>query len=344
MNRVANAGEALKLRKLIDEQLGRVSRLRLDRDAFAAELVDRLERWKGLNQQAESLESTYPRTVALSQKMEAVINQVAHELQRRGARIDPRSGRALSGNRIDAALLGAVWRAADCLAEWQHLYQLIPPDGRPQSRAGTFAARLQQLCRAAGLSDKNVKDLLSDLSGTNGLPKLSPGTVKKREHRGGKKRTSVRNLAWNRLFDALRTRDTEMHKAREAENRHRWGKKQKLLPALPHFGDQLTPAVLLSMRTGVRRAELLALCWRNTDFDRRVLTIEDGIKNRQLPMTDGAMEVLQQWKKQAPNDEVIFPPDAKLDTKWNHVLESADATSLQWEDLENYWYLTSSEL
>lgn len=155
MNRIANSGEALKLRKLIDEELGRVPRLRLDRDAFAAELVDRLKRWKELNQKVESLESTYPRTVALSQKMEAVINEVARKLELRGARIDPRSGKPVAGNRIDTALLGAIWRAADALAEWQHLYQLMPPDGRPQSRAGTFAARLQQLFRAAGLSDKN---------------------------------------------------------------------------------------------------------------------------------------------------------------------------------------------
>jgi integrase len=55
-----------------------------------------------------------------------------------------------------------------------------------------------------------------------------------------------------------------------------------LLPSRPHFGDHLTPAVLLSMNTGLRRGELLALRWESIDFSRRILTVEGGTaKSRQ---------------------------------------------------------------
>jgi integrase len=43
-----------------------------------------------------------------------------------------------------------------------------------------------------------------------------------------------------------------------------------------HFGDHLTPAVLLSMNTGLRRGELLKLRWLSIDFGRRLLTVDDA--------------------------------------------------------------------
>jgi hypothetical protein len=60
-----------------------------------------------------------------------------------------------------------------------------------------------------------------------------------------------------RLRDALRARDVEMIEARESANTWRLERDKKPLPALPHFGDHLTPAVLLSMNTGLRRGELI---------------------------------------------------------------------------------------
>lgn len=62
-----------------------------------------------------------------------------------------------------------------------------------------------------------------------------------------------------RLRNALSERDKEMRDARELPNRWRRERKQDTLPLLPHYGDHLTPAVLLSMNTGMRRGELLAL-------------------------------------------------------------------------------------
>jgi len=51
-------------------------------------------------------------------------------------------------------------------------------------------------------------------------------------------------------------------------------RRENLLPPLPHFGNHLSPAVLLSMDTGLRLGELLKLCWKNVQLDRCWLTVE----------------------------------------------------------------------
>jgi integrase len=70
-----------------------------------------------------------------------------------------------------------------------------------------------------------------------------------------------------------------------------------MLPALAHFGDHLTPAVLLSMNTGLRRGEVVKSRWGSVDFNRRLLTVEGrNAKNRQtrhVPLNDEAVSVLR---------------------------------------------------
>ncbi len=76
-----------------------------------------------------------------------------------------------------------------------------------------------------------------------------------------------------RLRQALRARDEEMRNRRTLANNSRQARNELLLP-LMHFGDHLTPAVLLSMNTGLRRGESLKLRWSSVDFNRRLLTVE----------------------------------------------------------------------
>lgn len=86
----------------------------------------------------------------------------------------------------------------------------------------------------------------------------------------------------SRLRVALNSRDAEMRAARESANSRRRDRQLELLPSMPHFGDDLTPAILLSMNTGLRRGELLALRWENVDFTQQMPTVEGGTaKSRQ---------------------------------------------------------------
>jgi integrase len=65
----------------------------------------------------------------------------------------------------------------------------------------------------------------------------------------------------SRLPDALMERDLEMWNRRTLANSRRQRRHERVLPPLTHFGDHLTPAVLLSMNTGLRRGEVLKLRW-----------------------------------------------------------------------------------
>ena len=85
-----------------------------------------------------------------------------------------------------------------------------------------------------------------------------------------------------RLRAALNARDAELRAFRESGNARRQYRHEELLPPLPHFGDHLAPAILISMNTGLRRGELLAFRWECVDLKQQILTIEGGTaKSRQ---------------------------------------------------------------
>jgi len=105
----------------------------------------------------------------------------------------------------------------------------------------------------------------------------------------------------SRLRDALMKRDLEMQNRRAAANDRRQTRHERALPALMHFGNHLTPAVLLSMNTGLRRGEVLKLRWGSVDFNRHLLTVEGrNAKNHQtrhVPLNEEALSVLRRWRR-----------------------------------------------
>ena len=144
-----------------------------------------------------------------------------------------------------------------------------------------------------------------------------------------------------RLREALRERDAETRAARDSANRWRRERKQDPLPPLPYFGDHLTPAVLLSMNTGLRRGELLALRWTNVDMKGRQITIEGSTakagQTRHIPLNAEALDVLKKWKEQAPAGERLFPIDTSFKTAWAKLLERAHITGFRWHDLRHHF-------
>ena len=144
-----------------------------------------------------------------------------------------------------------------------------------------------------------------------------------------------------RLRKALSERDAEMRKARESANRWRKARKQDPLPPLPYFGDHLTPAVLISMNTGMRRGELLALKWSNVDLKGKQLTVEGATakagQTRHIPLNDEALDVLKKWKEQAPAGERVIAVDTGFKTAWASLLERAKISKFRWHDLRHHF-------
>jgi hypothetical protein len=92
-----------------------------------------------------------------------------------------------------------------------------------------------------------------------------------------------------RLREALRARDLKGSAARKSVNQWRRERNYPTLPELTHFADHLTPAVVLTMNTGLRRGELLALTWFNTDLTHQFLALSGEIakagNTRHIPLT-----------------------------------------------------------
>jgi integrase len=107
----------------------------------------------------------------------------------------------------------------------------------------------------------------------------------------------------SRLRDALIKRDLQMQNRRTVANDRRQSRHERALPPLMNFGDHLTPAILLSMNTGLRRGEVLKLRWGSVDFNRGLLTVEGrNAKNHQtrhMPLNEEALSVLRRWREQA---------------------------------------------
>lgn len=144
-----------------------------------------------------------------------------------------------------------------------------------------------------------------------------------------------------RLREALGKRDERMRAGRDSANKWRKARKRDLMPALPHYGDHLTPAVLLAMNTGIRRGELLALKWSAVDFKGKQLTVE-GVttktsQTRHIPLNDEALEVLKRWKQQAPEGERLFPVATGFRKAWQPLLARAKIVKFRWHDLRHHF-------
>ena len=144
-----------------------------------------------------------------------------------------------------------------------------------------------------------------------------------------------------RLRTAMNARDEELQNLRTSGNARRQYRHEKLLPQLTHFGDHLTPAVLLSMNTGLRRGEVLKLRWTSIDFNRRLLTVEGpNAKNRQtrhVPLNEEAINTLRQWQQQSGTGARVFDVVTGFKKGWGKLLRRARITRFRWHDLRHHF-------
>jgi integrase len=190
---------------------------------------------------------------------------------------------------------------------------------------------------------RDLDTLASVLTRAMKLGHLADNVVRRVERPRIDRSPKVRYLSLeeeSRLREALETRDQEMRKARTSANAWRRARKQELLPPLPHYGDHLTPAVLVSMNTGMRRGELLSLRWAAIDFKAKQLTIEGSTaKNQQtrhLPLNTEALATLKAWREQSEGERV-FAIDTGFKSAWAPLLVRAKITAFRWHDLRHHF-------
>jgi len=144
----------------------------------------------------------------------------------------------------------------------------------------------------------------------------------------------------SRLRAALEARDEELRSRRTVINIRRLTRHERLLSPLTHFGDHLTPAILLSMNTGLRRGEALKLRWGAVDLDRRLITVEGRTaksrQTRHVPLNDEAVRVLRNWREQAGAGARVFHV-VGFQTAWETVLRRARISKFRWHDLRHHF-------
>jgi integrase len=143
-----------------------------------------------------------------------------------------------------------------------------------------------------------------------------------------------------RLRAALAARDAEGRAARARANDWRIERGRAIRVPLRNrdYSDHLTPAVLLSLNTGLRRGELTALEWSDINVPGKVLTVRAAAaksgRMRHIPLNAEALAVLKQWKKQTDAERRPFPfHDMK--TAWSALLVEAKIQGFRWHDLRH---------
>jgi integrase len=117
----------------------------------------------------------------------------------------------------------------------------------------------------------------------------------------------------------------------------------RLLSACRPHAD-LYLALLLSLTTGGRQAEIMGLRWQQVDFSRKTLTLMET-KNgdrRTLPLVGEAFTLLQERSKvRSLKDDRVFVPVKEagerrnLREAWERALATAEIENFHWHDLRH---------
>ncbi len=150
-----------------------------------------------------------------------------------------------------------------------------------------------------------------------------------------------------RFRTALKARDNRMRTERASANEWRRERGRETMPEVGTFGDHLTPMVLASINTGLRRGELFNLTWQDIDLDRASLAVRgEGAKSgttRHIPLNDEAVASLRTWQHQTgATAGLVFPgktglPLTHTKRSWANLLKAAGIEGFTWHCLRHHF-------
>ena len=231
-------------------------------------------------------------------------------------------------------------RLTRCFGKWRHKSL---PEITTEYVEDWKVARLKE-----GLAPATVLRDVASLSGVMTravkMGKLHTNPVRNVDKPRIDRRPKVRFLSANeesRLRTALVKRDQEGLAARKSANEWRRERRRDLLPDPERFSDHLTPAVLLSINTGLRRGELLRLSWDDIDLEEKLLTVRGTSAKsgdtRYIPLNEEALILLKNWRKDSGGEERVFLVTTSFKTSWRALLDRAKVTRFRWHDLRHHF-------
>lgn len=144
-----------------------------------------------------------------------------------------------------------------------------------------------------------------------------------------------------RLLSALNERDEDI---KAAKRRHNIFLAERGLPLVPIHGDHLKPVVLVALNTGIRRGALLALEWRDIDFDTGTITLRAAAAKDSdaevFPMNGVVRSALLEWQTVTGKGKYLFPnrdgsPMRDCKTAWEKLLTRAGIEDFRWHDMRH---------
>lgn len=149
-----------------------------------------------------------------------------------------------------------------------------------------------------------------------------------------------------RLRKALEERDAKLKRERDSGNKWRKERGIELLPGLTGctYGDHLTPIVLLSLNTGLRRGEVFNLLWSDVNFQTKTITVQGETaksgETRHIPLNAEALEALKNWKRQRDEVEQVFPGRLRgrldnIKSSWRTLITEAKVKDFRFHDLRH---------
>jgi len=148
------------------------------------------------------------------------------------------------------------------------------------------------------------------------------------------------------LRKALLKRDMTIKSGRDSANKWRKERGYDLLPTLQncHFADHLTPIIILTMNTGLRRGEVFNLKWGDFNIKTKTLTVTGATaksgETRHIPLNSEAIDMLKNWQKQSQDSDRVFPGKGgeRLDnikTAWTKLVSDAKVNEFRFHDLRH---------
>lgn len=147
-----------------------------------------------------------------------------------------------------------------------------------------------------------------------------------------------------RLRLALAARDDRARSQRASANVWRADRGIEPMPDIGPYSDHLTPMVLLSLNTGLRRGELFALAWESADLERKTITVlashAKGNNTRTVPLSAEALQVLTTIKPKKAQGLVFVSPVTggrfdNVQNAWEQLTKAADLPGLRWHDMRH---------
>jgi integrase len=153
------------------------------------------------------------------------------------------------------------------------------------------------------------------------------------------------------LRQELDNRENKIRAQRISANKWRAKRGYALLPSMKshEFADHVKPMVLLSLNTGLRRGELLQLCWDMINFDEKIITITNQIsktgKIRHIPLNSEAFTILHTWRQQKEKiltNDLVFSNHKKapfhdIKSAWRNLLIAANISNFRWHDMRHHF-------